>query len=607
MTSSSTSKYFDRFRCLLENRRLPLWLALAAILFTLPAIWTGYYQDDHLIRVRFQGFPHLPGIHGSVLDTCVFGDGNPEQNHARMERGMLPWWTPEHWKIAFWRPLCAATHWLEWQVFGDRAWIMHAQNLLWYAALIFVVTLLYRRFLVPPWAAGLAALLYMLDASHAFPVCWIATRNAPMSSVFIVLVIYFHDRWRRDGWRPGAPLALLMLTLGLFACEATIAAGAYLAAYALFMDRAAWLRRWAALMPYLAIVALWKLLYDALGYGVAGTLLYTDPIHAPVQFAFDLIRGIPVMLFCQFGATDPVVFAFLPGRGQLMYLAIALVFLACVAWAIAPLLRRDAGVRFWLTGTVLSMVPVLTTFPQGRELMNPGIGAMAVVAQFIAWRWTCGTVEGESRAYRRMARTLVAVWIVLHLFVSAIALPIASGTTAPQAERVAKRLNAGAPSDPGIVNDTLVVAYLPADLLGATLPIMRAADGEPVPKHYRQLCAGVQSLDIERKDERTLVYRFDDTFMTRPFSQIFRDPEACPMRAGDTISLTGMTARVLTASHDGRPKEVEFRFDKPLEDPSLRWVICTGGVYVPFTPPAVGTTLHIEGPSLLEIARILAG
>lgn len=44
-----------------------------------------------------------------------------------------------------------------------------------------------------------------------------------------------------------------------------------------------------------------------------------------------------------------------------------------------------------------------------------------------------------------------------------------------------------------------------------------------------------------------------------------------------------MTATVLDVKN-GRPWVVAFRFDTPLEDPSLRWV---DGDFYPWTPPEV--------------------
>jgi hypothetical protein len=592
----------SRLTPLLEKRRTPAVWALLAVVLTSPSILSGYYQDDHLIRLRFQGFPNLPGVKGAVLDTCVFGDGDPEQNRVRMERGIWPWWTPEDWKIAFWRPLCSLTHWADWRIFGDRAWLMHLHSILWYGLLVYLLALLYRRLLMPPWVAGLAGLLFLLDAAHAFPVSWIATRNAALSSVFIVLVLYFHDRWRRDAWRPGMPAALAALALGLLGSEATVASGAYLAAYALFVDRAPWSKRIGSLLPYLLVVVVWRAVYDALGYGVSGTLLYIDPLHQPVELAWGVLRHLPILLFTQFAASDATLSNFLPPLGIMIYLCIAAVFLLAMAYVLWPLLRNDRVARFWALGMMLSALPVCTTMPQGRELMNPSIGAMALIAQFLAFR-ASSRRENERRGYRMLAGGFAGLWVFLHLIVSSVSLPVSSYATLTQNEQIAVRLNATAPADSAIRSQTLLTVSTPADLLAATLPIMRAAANEPVPQYGRVLSAGVRHLEVTRTDERTLRLRMDDGFMTRPWCQVFRNPVTHPMKKGDTIRLTGLTVEVAEVTNDGRPVDALFRFDVPLEDPSLRWVVFKDVAYVPFTPPAIGETVQVKGPAFADIVR----
>ena len=278
----------DRVKAVASSRSLPWLLAGLAIVVTLPALWGGYWIDDHLFLMRFKGLPNVPTIQNNVFDINVSGDGNPARNHARMDEGTLPWWTDEHWKIGFWRPLAGVSHFADWMLFGDRPWLMHAHNVLLYGATIFALVLLYRRLLVPAWVAALASLMYLLDASHAGTVGWIATRNGVLSALFVILVIYFHDRWRRDDWKPGFWAALISLALGLLASEGVVAAGAYLAGYALFVDnRGRLANRFVGLLPYLAIVLVWRAAYDLLGYGVGGTLLYTDPIAQPGRFAFN--------------------------------------------------------------------------------------------------------------------------------------------------------------------------------------------------------------------------------------------------------------------------------------------------------------------------------
>ncbi len=590
-----------RAQAFFSGRNFPWVLAALAIALTLPSVWSGYHQDDHWIRERFQGFVHLPGVKGGALDTCVFGDGDPEQNRARMELGFAPWWTPPDWKIAFWRPLCSLTHWMDWRLFGDRAWVMHLHNLLWYGLLVFVLTLLYRRLLIPAWVAGLAGLMYLLDAAHAIPVGWIATRNAPLSSFFVVLVLYLHDRWRRDGGAPAMTAAWIALVLGLLSSEATTAAGAYLAAYALFVDRAGRLKGVVALLPYLVIVVVWRLAYHHLDYGVAATTLYTDPIEQPGRFMAHILLFLPVMLFGQLAASEPAIWNFLPSPFMEIGLAISVAFVLFVAWMLWPLLKRDKVARFWALGMVLSTLLVCTAIPQGRELMNPGIGGMALVAQFLGWRLSEDHGRAETRVYQVMARVLVGLWLFLHVAVSAVFLPMQSANAIRDAEGFERALNDSAGLDAEIANQTLLIVNTPADLLTHVLPHQRAAAGLPLPKHTYCLCAGVDSLEIERRDERTLTFRPDNTFLATPRSAMFCDPETHPMHVGQIIRLTGLEIEVTQVTPDGRPSEFVLRFDGPLESMTYRWVVFKDMAYVPFTPPAVGQKLQNAGPTIRDI------
>ena len=601
MTALSKWMQSDCMKAFAASRKLPWLFAALAVIVTLPALWTGYWEDDHLFLMRFKGLPNVPTVQGNLLDINVSGDGNPERNHARMDDGTLPWWTDEHWKIAFWRPLVGISHYADWWLFGDRPWVMHAHNVIVYGVMIFVLLVLYRRMLTPPWAGALAGLMYLLDAGHAGAVGWIATRNAPLSAIFVVLVIYFHDRWRRDGWRPGLWAALVSLALGLLASEVAVAAGAYLAGYAMFVDTPrSPARRFAALLPYLAVVIVWRAVYETLGYGVGGTMLYTDPVAQPGTFVLNMVRHLPVMLACMLAALEPGLSAFLSQPWNTVFVLAAVAALGFMTWVLWPLLRRDRMSRFWAAGMVLSTLPVCTTFPQGRELMNPGIGAFALMALFLGQRASMGTAarEAETPRYRRAAKVLAVAWIVLHVVAAAPMAPFTAYTAGSLAVALEQGLNATAPSDDAF--STLVTVYLPGDLLCSAVPLVRAAGGGRVPPYGRTLCAGVGSVEIERPSDRTLIIRPDDGFLRPPYCQVFRNPEANPMYAGQVIRLTGFRATVLSVTADGRPKEVAFEFDVPLEDPSLRWVTFQGKGYVPFTLPEIGQTILVTGPTLRE-------
>jgi hypothetical protein len=55
-----------------------------------------------------------------------------------------------------------------------------------------------------------------------------------------------------------------------------------------------------------------------------------------------------------------------------------------------------------------------------------------------------------------------------------------------------------------------------------------------------------------------------------------------------------MVAEVVGLTGDGRPAEVAFRFEVPLEDGSLRWLCYRDGRFVPFALPAVGQSVELR-------------
>ena len=66
--------------------------------------------------------------------------------------------------------------------------------------------------------------------------------------------------------------------------------------------------------------------------------------------------------------------------------------------------------------------------------------------------------------------------------------------------------------------------------------------------------------------------------------------DAPDLHAGDVVALDGM--RVTVQATDGRgPTRVEFRFDRPLDDPDLRFLTWHDGRFEPVAPPPIGGTL----------------
>jgi hypothetical protein len=603
----------SRAAAVLGHRRLAWLLALVALLLGLPSVWRGLFADDYFHRAALLG-SHLFGeLAPSPLNMFSFFDGDPARVHRLMDIGFVPWWAYTGMKAAFWRPLTVLTHWLDYRLWPDHVWLMHAQSVAWYAALAAVVVLLYRRLIGVPWIAGLAALLYVFDDAHAMPIAFLANRNALLSAFFGVLALVAHDRWRQDEPRAQATglrtprwrLALVgpgLFLLSLLAKEEGIATCAYLVPYALFLDRGPLVRRLLSLAPYAVVLIGWRLVWSGLGYGVAEVGFYVDPLHEPLRYLAALVERAPYLLLGQW--TGPPAEAFLLEQvvgvtlvRSLWWIGVALALL--LAFLLWPLLRRDTTARFWAVGLLLALLPICTTFPADRMLLFTGLGAMGLLAQFLALVFGTSVARPVRRRWRIPARVAGGVFIAIHLVLAPLALPV---LCSPQtAARLIDRLSMRAPLDAAAAQQDVVILNAPSLLHAVYFPLEREFAGLPVPRRVRSLASGSAALTIRRPDAQTLVIRADGGYIGWSFERLFRD-ERHPMHIGEQVVLTGMTATVTALTADSRPAEAEFRFNVPLEDASLRWLWWHAGEFQPFPLPPVGATM--EAPA--EPVRLLA-
>ena len=162
----------DFLRKLLGHRYLPVILAIGAILVMLPALKTGLFWDDlpqRAVELRPSQLP--PRMHetGNPVDSGSFStvlrdlffNRSPQDMALEKNYGILPWWTPDNLRLGLWRPVTAFTHWLDYQLFPDSPMLMHAHNIAWFAAIVFLLTMVYRKLMGTGWGAGFAALLFL--------------------------------------------------------------------------------------------------------------------------------------------------------------------------------------------------------------------------------------------------------------------------------------------------------------------------------------------------------------------------------------------------------------------------------------------------------------
>ncbi len=584
----------QRLRNVASHRLFPLAAAALAIMLTLSSLSTGLFVDDYHHRLLMTDSQSPARLLKSPLDMFRFFDGDPERARQLKDVGVLPWWTTDDAKAAFWRPLTSLTHWLDYQLWPDAPALMHAQSILWYGLLVLVTALLYRHLAPTAGVAAVAALLFACDSVHAIPVGFLANRNAVIAATFGVLALIAHDRHRRGQSKPVLFGAVALLTASLLAAEAGIATLAYLGAYALCIDRADWKSRIVSMIPYLAVIVVWRLVWNRLGYGVEHLGVYVDPLGTPLRYLAAVKDRAPILLLAQFlGPPAELTMLLKPPATRVLWLA-ALIFLTLFAALLIPLLRRDRVARFWLVGTVLSILPVCATFPSDRLLTFTSIGAAGLLAQFLTATFASTQPCPGRRLHRIGAASLASLFILVHVIAAPLVL-MHRAATPMGPRRFIHQMELG-PLAPGVEQQDVIVVNPPLAFLAGTSAFIWANEGTPFPRRLRLLTSSLfEPVHVTRPDARTLVVRPRFGYYAWVFDALFHDPTQ-RFRIGQRVELAGMTVEVRQITPDGRPLEAAFVFPVPLEDPSLYWLQYTDSGFEAFAPPPVGQEMVLPAP-----------
>ena len=622
-----TTNFFARLRRDLESRYAPLVIAGIAAVMMLPALNAGLIQDDLLHRIRLVKPAQLHGeLSGTGLNDPNAGNlstalsdmyslTRTQQTTDKLkEAGLCPWWTARGLRIANWRPLDSFTHWLDYRLFPDSPRLMHLHNIIWFTAVIFLVSILYRRFIAPIWMATLAALLYTFDDSNHFPAMWIANRNLLLALFFSIITLLLHDKWRRHHSLAAGIAAPFTLLLSLLSTEAGIATFAYLFAYALIIDRQSRIQRICSLVPAFVVIVAWRAVYSALGYGAAESGFLIDPGRELLRYAGAVMERAPILFSGQWGGTPAEMINFFSGYVGAWYLFASVLYLALILLVFLPLLRKDRVALYWFTGMSLCVLPICATSPMNRNLLFVAIGAFGVMAQFIGGLFTWENWTLRSRFWR------VPAWIlcVTLIFVHGGFAVVSRARTPKMVSFIFNTFYSTIKVDPAgnLKDKTLVVVNAPNPFLFIGLPVLRDYWSQLLPAKTRLLVPGYNPLKITRTGEKTLLvssragsllanpsgkdFKPNFVYFYHELSSLFR-PKDLPFKAGQKIELSDMSAQVIGIDAGGQPTAVQFSFNVPLDDPSLLWLQWhwkkSGfGYYSTFEVPPTPDELNLDGP-----------
>jgi hypothetical protein len=568
----------ERVLALLQTRAGGWTLAAIAFLLCLPALNLGFLTDDHLHRAHAQ------------LGFDPFGQFEISTARAMQQRslGRFAWWTSAELSVKFLRPLSAATHWAEFQLWPNAAWAMHLTNNVVYAALAGIAWLLYRELLpLRQRSAALAALMFAIDDGHAATIGWISGRNTLLASSFALLAVLLHVHSRKYATSARVSQALgkqlrlhgasaACVALALLSAESGVAVFAYLLAYAFAFESGRLRDRAITLAPQLVVLVCWAAIYIAGGFGAHGTSFYRD-LAQPLFVVGQGLLDLPTWLSSLFGPSVASATMVLPPPPVRLA---ALVLCAPLLFGLALALPRTRENVFFAVGALLCLPPLFTTLPQDRLLICASFGAFGLIASVITT-----AAASSSRLVRNTRFVLIALHLVLPplLFVASLgqSLPIENG-----AREIAAQVREHPASQVVLVN-------LPIELLtlyGSSL--LGEHSGQAQPTAVQQLYAGSSPVEVARVDANTLEVSVPRGWGEQPIERVFGSLDALP-RKDAKLSFESLRIWVVDSDAAGHPVKVQFKFPNALESQERLWLSWQGTKPVPWTPPAIGQSVRL--------------
>jgi len=509
----------------------------------------------------------------------VFLTGQAAAANVQILAYGLPWWTDTDVKIAFFRPLAAATHWLDYRLWPESIVLIHLHSVLWYGVLCALAFALYRR-LLPTGVALLAGLLFVVDIQHMATISWIASRNGLIAGSFSLLAMLLHWRAIQIQGLSLSWLAAVSMLLALLAGEVGSACAGYLLGMSLFVDRRALTVRLTSLLPFGVLGGGWLLYYFGNGYGSANTGFYNgftsgEPLQALVRLPFMaaiFIGGVPSQFWPQ-NLFGPAIDA----------LVVITIMVIAAIWLLRPVLPNPIA-RCLLLGALVALLPVANSAATERNLLMFSIGGHGVLALVLMHWWRSRRLSSTAAGLVRLRGALCWVLVAVHLVLSPLAFLVVGQTFLkgadnphPQA-RASKMENAKA----------AVVLRAPTTFTVPTIAMQRRYLDLPTPATIYVLASSDDDVVLARKDLHSVevsVQKEHDSVGAR-LDLLFRNTPSRSLHAGDEVRHGEMVVQLAEMDKYGMPKKFVARFDQPLENYQwLNWSKAQPGL-VPVDVPA---------------------
>jgi hypothetical protein len=575
----------------IPNRRLALLVACAGFLLVLPSLGNGLQILDDVPQRDFI----LAKLHGDAwaqnrpwYDVYNLVSGDAKLAAFTRYFWVTPWWTWLGLKVQFFRPVSAATLYVDYAVFGQHYWLAHLHSALWYFAacgLVCSVTLQISR---SRSTALLGALLFALDDSHSSAVSWLAGRNAVVGVAWFAAALSLYvlaSRRHQLRWLTASAACLLIALLAAENVSSTIP---FFIAYSLLLDERPLERRLRDPIAILIVAGAWFIIHKALGFGSLGSGAYLDPIRDGASFWQALPGRILGLLHLQFGPP----WALFPHMPFSLFILLD----SFGRWVVLPLLalfvvaRMNREIAFWTLSATLGLVPLVAGAPHDRLLTHVGVAWWMLLAHLIV-----ALLRFSTQAPRVLA---VGAWLVTGslLFVHAILAPLslALGVNSQRIPEVdAKSLDAIS----SWWTREVIALNVPTMFVVAQLSWQRERKHLPRPQQIAVLGATERNVEVVRKDDKTIELYCKGGYLVDVFSTFWRGP-GVPLRKDELTVVHEFAVTVLSLTPDHRPERLRVQFVRSLDDSALFFVEWRDNQFKPFSFAPVGSSRVI--PSVFE-------
>ena len=566
---------------------------LLGVALHLPALGLGLFADDHTIALVLDGERVAPTLGPASLYD--FGSA-PRPGDPAWEIGAFPWWTSPDWSLRFFRPLASLSLAADHALGGDWATRAHATSLALFALLLVVLSRTYAALGFSARAALVATLLFAVDDATLVPVAWLANRNSLLEVLATVLAILAALRCR-PGWRlSGATIACA--AAACLSKESGIAAP-LLAALALrwrARGEADWsfARRTRPLaIALVGLSALHLAFLLGAGYG-SSSAFYPTPWGDPGGWLARLAVLAPVGGLASFTPYGPDLVVV--DRAQLVpALVAAAVIVPLVAAAVWKRARTSRAAGFLVLVIALELLPQAGTLPSSRLLFGPAVGTAGLLALYLVDAWD------RRRASSIGARALAGFVLLAALPCSALSL-LAGGIGLTRDAAAVDRAVLESDVGPRELGPREAIVLQPPDAIYALAPLAWwRAKSDDRDVRFWTIQMGRRGLAWTGVDERTFdLASTSEPFLAHPFEPVFLSTTATPAvgTRWRTALFEATALRTRSPAEGGGLDAIRLRFDRPIDDPRLRFLAWDGARMSSVAPPRPG-----ERKDLAPVAR----